>query len=385
MFGIGRKHKGKVVAILDIGSGSVGGAIVSVRHDEPSIILASSRTFLPLAERSEDQLIVGLAAMIKEMGVGLLKSYASQSQSLHGAPRDLYCIVRTPWTQSRTLSVAQTYEKSRRINDTIISDLASKALSDASVDRTTLLEASVSQIELNGYPTRNSAGKIAEVVTVGVLVSSIDQAFRKNIDAAIRATFVGLEPKWRSHTRAALSTLASLPQGMRDYVLIDVSNENTSVVVVRKSLIEAQGQAPEGVRKILARVAPGKPEEETLSLIRMLERETCSGNACEAISAAMGTSEPEIVRAFGEIYAALSTHRKLPQNAILLTHTDLADWFTKILSRIDFAPFTATGLPFHVTTLGGTDLGHWVVPDTEIKTDAALSLAAALVHIEFNE
>ena len=368
MFGIGGKQRARVVAILDIGSSSVGCAFVSVRHNEPSIILASTRSFLPPATRSPDQLISGLSSIVKNIGTTLLASYASKSQAVHGSPRDLYCIVRSPWTQSHTVRVVQTFEKPRGIHDALISDMAKKALSDASVDRATLLEASVSQIELNGYPIRKADGKIAQEVAVAVLISSIDQAFRQEIDTAVHATFVGLEPKWRSHTRAALSTLGDLPQGIRDHVLIDVSGENTSLVVVRKNVIDVQGQAPEGVRKILQRVAPGKPEEETLSLIHMLERDACSGTACDAIRAAMGAAEPEIVHAFGEVFETLSTTRKLPQYAILLTHTDLADWLTKILGRIDFAPFTATGLPFHVTTLGGTDLGHWVVPDTGIAT-----------------
>ena len=385
MFGIGGKHKGRVVAVLDIGSGSVGCALLAVRNHEPSVILATSRVFLPNAERSTEQLITGIAGIIKDAHTAAMASYAASQQKIYGPAREVYCVIRTPWTQSQTRRVEQFFEKSIRVQDSHISELAKKALAQSGVERANLLEASVSEIELSGYPTHSPVGKNTQQITVGVLISTIDQAFRSAVTPAVQAVFPGLDAKWRSHTRAALSLLNKMPEETRDCVLVDISNENTTFVVVRKNLIEGQGQAPEGVRKILERVAPGKPEEETLSMIRMLNHEACSGEACDAIMGAMGKAEPEIVHLFGEVCATLSSVRRLPRHVILLTHTDLAIWLTKILNRVDFAAFTATSLPFQVTTLGGTDLGHWVISDATVVADSGLALSSALVHIESSE
>jgi hypothetical protein len=136
------------------------------------------------------------------------------------------------------------------------------------------------------------------------------------------------------------------------------------------------------MRTILQRVAPAGIPEETLALIRMIERDECSEPACEAIENAMARAEPEMVKTFGEGMAACVVQGRLPTRLLLLAHPDLALWLSKFFARIDFTQFTQTTQPFSVETLSLEELDAYVVPEKGVALDTGLALSCALVTLE---
>lgn len=247
-----------------------------------------------------------------------------------------------------------------------------------------MLEAMVLRVEVNGYATPHAIGKVGHLITLFALVSTVDEELQKGAQNYVHKLFPQLQPEWRSHTRALLSTIREHPKHPRNCVLIDVSSEATQLLVVRDGILESSVSLELGIHAILERLAKNALPEETLGMIRMIEREQCVGDACDALKKNMELMEQEMVREFGEQLAQLAGKTRLPQDLILFVHPDMAAWLARFFSRLDFSQFTVPLRPFAVSELAAKDMSEWIQIEN-VSPDISLLLAASLVHIEARE
>lgn len=375
------RAKERIVAVADIGSASAGFAVAALSKGNPARVLAASRAMLPPEERKESAVVAGIGEMLLEAGRKTLAAYAEKSP---GAPafEALYVIVHAPWTRARSVRASATYQEETRVTSGIISNLAKEALlSETGFDRKNFLEASVARIEINGYPTNEPEGKWAHEVAVSGLVSDCDPSLRNAVAASVGQLVPHLSPRYRSSTHALLSALEG---GMseRKYVIADVMNLGTAITVVSEGMADEQFFVPEGVHTMLKRLSEKGMPEETLSLMRMLERDHCESEACDALKTSIGRAEPELVRVYGEALGKMAATRRLPNRFVLATHEDVSSWLARFFSRIDFTQFTETAQPFIVRELTPKDLRASVVADHPSELDTALAVACALVFRE---
>jgi len=379
-FSLGRK-RGKIIAVADIGSGSVAFAIAATSRGKPSRVLFAERSILPFEERTRDATITGLGQHLEETGKKMMTAYTASGAK---APIDaLYCIVRAPWSRSRGVRVQEDLKEPTVVTAGIISELAKRALAaETELDKKNLLEAMVVKVELNGYETAEPEKKVAHSVAVCALLSDCDPALRALIQEKLRVLAPQVKPQWRSATRALLSEVRDMSASTDDRFIVEVVTEGTNMTVVREGVVAGQRIVEEGVRAILARLTPGGMGEETLALMRMLENEQCTSPACEALRVSMAKIEPELVRVFGEGMAALGTARRLPNKVLLVAHPDMLPWLSKFFTRIDFTQFTTTTQPFEIEQLGLAAFSRRVVEAEKVVIDPALALSIALVNRE---
>jgi hypothetical protein len=237
------------------------------------------------------------------------------------------------------------------------------------------------RVEVNGYATADAVGKSGHLVSLFALISTVDEELQKGALSYVEKAFPHLKPLWRSHTRALLTCVREHPEHPRNCVVIDISSEGSSILSMRDGILESQSSFDTGVHTILEKLGKNALPEETLGLIRMLEREQCAGDACDALRKSMEKVEQDLVRSFGEQLAELAGKSRLAQNLLLFVHPDLVPWLARFFSRLDFAQFTVPLKPFLVSELATKDMQEWIAIDSA-KPDISLLLAASLVHIE---
>lgn len=381
MFGIfPRRPKQKTFVVADIDSDGAAVAFVRVVAQGPAIITATERVALSFEDRAPDHIKAGLAHGLEE---AVEKTTAQHVQNGGTAPEAAYAVFGQPWARSKMGRAETFFEADQKVDDATIGALARQALADEKdIDTRRLLEASVSRIDLNGYPTKDPEGKKARSVAVSVLLSEVDPEVRQFAQAALQKYFPGTEIRLRSRTRALITLAADRDAALKNYVALDVGGEGSSIAVVRKGALAEQVLAAEGTRSMLMRVSGKGLPEETLSMMRMIEKDQCTGEQCTLVSEALSGSEPDLVKSFGEAFVKLSADRRLPNPLVLVAHPDLAPWLSRFFARIDFGQFTATSQPFSVQTLSPQDLGRWVLPESGVQADAHTTLGCALVHME---
>ena len=368
----GRKE---IHAVLDISPGGAAIAVLSQSGSGAAEVLSQGSSALSLEPRTAEQAKGLIEGQIKEAAEISLKLLSATGRS--GPIARVYVVVHAPWCETQIVSARKQFEKEQRIQSQIIGALAQESVARVT---TTTIEKSVIQVSLNGYPTGRPENKFARDLAVTSIVSSCDEAVVRATEGAVRQAFPVAQIVWRSATRAALSLAREARLGS-EFLIVDVGSDDTHILSYREGTAD-QLVIPEGTRTILAKAAAGKSPEEVLGFLRMMTRDACSSDACDAIRTGLASAEPDLVRVFGESIAKISGARKVPNDVILLCHPDLEDWMTSFLSRIDFAQFSVTSLPLSLYTPERLDVGRWVAG---AQSADALTVAAALVNIESRE
>ncbi len=384
-FIFGKSHGNKIIAVADIGSGSAAVAIIALEAHGQSRVIAAHRSFLSYEERTEEATIAGIAANLSEAGQKTLAMYANspyKGTRLSG----VYGIIRAPWTQSKTVRSSSLFTKETLITNNVVNGMAQNIIAnDTGLDHAHIIESSVVRVELNGYVTARPIGKSAHSIAVAALLSDCNPRMHTSVVDVLGRTFVGKKPLIRSGARALIGGMhdvSTLSGGSSDYVIVDVESEITNILVVREGLTTDHVVVPEGVRTILKRISEKRMPEETLSLIRMIERNECSGDACDTITKEMAQAETDLVGIFVKTFSTLGTPLRLPALCILITHPDIAPWLAAFFSRIDFTQCTLSSRPFSVHVLTAHDMSHGVVPENGVVADIELLVACTLVNIE---
>ncbi|HEV3245123.1 MAG TPA: hypothetical protein VG102_02100 [Candidatus Paceibacterota bacterium] len=379
MFGK-KASAGGVVAVVDIESGSAGVAIV--KTGGPGQVLAYAREHLSLEERAKESLRSAIIQALVAAGEKALTAHAN-----NGGPKQLsacYCVIGAPWTSSFAGSARSKLEHPAVITDKQISALAKQALADQKdIDPANLLEANVSRVLLNGYPTSEPEGKRAQVIDVFTLTSGCDADLKSAAAESLAKLFPDADIVWRSSARATFSAVKQLDP-VETCLVIDMGTEATDLIGLRKGMLEQRVLIEQGVRKVLATFAKDKPVEETIALIDMLEKDQCETDVCEALRQSIAKAEPELVHLFGEALAKLSATRKLPDELVLIAPPALAPWLSRFFARIDFTQFTATTKPFSVRIFSGAELPGIPHNDPSIFADPSICMACGLVNMELS-
>jgi len=381
MFGRTSASK-KIVAVAEVGSAGAAVAILATNASGPAIVIDYERVTLPFEDRTEAAMISGVLASLSDAGQKLLARYTVGSYKGR-AIADAYVIFDAPWIRSRSVQAATSFEKETRITSAMINDTAKAAIAtDAGVNADALIESTVVRVELNGYPTGNPVGKMAHRLSVAVLLSDCNETIRSGTTETLARLFPGSKQTMRSGSRALVSAMKVVPDLGMDCVIMAVMAEATTVLIIRDGLAAQYVQISEGVRTIVKRISEKSTPEETLSLLRMIERDECTGDVCDTMTASMARVEIDLARVYGEALTKIAVPTRLPSDLILVTHSDLTPWLTTFFARIDFTQCTLTAQPFSVHALGRADIAKLITFDTVASPDVELSVAGALVNTE---
>lgn len=374
-FHLGR-NKAKHVVIVDVGSASAAVGIMRLSPQGPSMMLAAQRSFMPYEKRSAEQFATRMSTTISEAAAKAFQAYSVRKDKVSSIT-EAHVFFRSPRTEAKMLKFTMTFPEETKITPAHVDDVTKQVLTGA--DR--VLEAIMLRTEVNGYHTQNPVGKAGTSLTVYALVSTIAERLQEATATAFQKTFPQAKIKWRSRIRALLTAMHEKSHESKDCVMIDISSESSMFVTVKDGILDKQTTFDFGMHTILERLSKNALPEETIGLIRMIEKDQCSGESCAQLKTSMEKLEGELLREFGEKLGTLTGAGRLPQTLHLFAHPDISPWLTRFFSKIDFAQFTVPLQPFTVNEFTGKDMQDWVQTES-IGADASILLSASLVHIE---
>jgi len=347
--------------------------IVECAGEIPSSLIAAERLTLPLEKRSREQTIAALKQRLVEAG----RRVITAGRAVRPA-ESIHCVLRAPWTQSRTSRAGTAYDHEEYVSKKTITELAQRALEDARAPRQNFLEASVMQVALNGYPTSAPEGKRAHKVDVAALVCAADPALTSAVREALETLFPGIPAFMHSGTRGIMESLDGDGSDEQDRLVLDVAEEGTAAIVIREGVVASEAYVAEGEGMMLARAVPGQSAEETLATLRMMARGASDSAVSSGVESGLANMEPDLARAFGEFFAALGAPHRLPRAVALIARPYLAPWLTRFFSRIDFAQFTAVSQPFDITPFKAPR--HLAAAGGAEEADTDLLIALPLIN-----
>lgn len=372
-----------VVAVFDIGSGSVGAAVVARGDEEnPARILAGKRLVLSHEERDEKQRLAGIIRLLREAGEQVVASYAKQTDAPPIASS--IAVIHAPWVETRTSKAVSKLKRSVEITEAVINEVSHRALTTDDVpERSQIFERSIVRVELNGYPTPDPVGKTAQHIAATVLQSAASKGLVQAIEEITASLLPGRPLSMRSATLASAVVLRKIAQRTENYVMLDMTSEVSACTVFRGGDVTHHAIVPVGTRTLLHRLAKktGAPPDEVRSRIRMAAEDECADGVCTQVEQALAEIEPEFLKAFGETLSTIASDRRIPNMLVVAVPDDLAPWAVSFLGRLDFGQFTITGKPFVVQRISAAALAPYAVLAAGVQPDAGIAAAAAFVHI----
>src|SRR3989344_4394354 len=220
----------KVVAVIDITSSSVGGALVESNEGCPVAVSAAPRS--PVNFLFDVSLEASLRCTAES-----LRLTAKKLKNLYSGKIDeVLCVFSSPWFSSKTKIITVTREKPFEVRNNFFSKLIEeeeKNFSDKKNKRNRFIEHEVIKTELNGYRVKNPAGKTARLVKSHIYLSAGVEKMMKLAEEEIEKVFIHTPLRFATSSLVTFKVLNDIISGKEGYLKIDIGGETTEINLIR--------------------------------------------------------------------------------------------------------------------------------------------------------
>ncbi len=353
----------KIVAIFDIGSGSVGGAIVKIPTDKKSIptIIKSART--EIAFRNE----LDFNTFLEDMLDALNKTATELYKSKLGAPEEIECVLASPWYISETRIVKMSKEHSFVFTKKIADELFNKeitALNDKYQSKYGGVESAPDVIEhhimnvlLNGYSVPEPIGKRSRAVEMNMIISLSPKVCLEKIRKTISKTYHSTKVSFSSFSVASFIAVRDRYVSPDSYLLLDISGELTDVGIVSKGVLKATLSFPFG-KKTFFKYMCSKLEVElrdAQELFSLHSSGTISKKLKDKLDPLFKSIENSWSEAFRACINTLPHTLTLPGTIFLTADADIRSWFVDVVRNEEYIQSMVAERKCTVVTLEGPE------------------------------
>ena len=357
------------VVIFDIGSASIGGAVVYFDKEIPNITYCT-RIKLPFQEESNDKhLLIQIEEILSQVANDI-QQYGLQSKDKHFIiPQEIVCVFSSLWSDTQSINASFVNREKFVVTDSIMDNLLAQiheGSKEEKKNKEVIIEEVVISSLLNGYPTRLPLGKETQSIKVTFLESTISEELNTKISDVIHNVFSPEIPLLlRSFTLVAFTIIRDTFEDIRDFLIVDVTGEITEIVVVHDYVLGDTLSFPYGKNTIVRDIAKNNSSipEDILSRIKI----SLSNNI--ETKESVFKEEERWVDMFENACANLSSETNpIPQNIFLITDSDYEKWFSSMIERVDFSKFIATKNDFIINLLIEKQFnGAYTLKDKVIK------------------
>ncbi|OGD67761.1 hypothetical protein A2442_01760 [Candidatus Campbellbacteria bacterium RIFOXYC2_FULL_35_25] len=260
-----KKGKQEIAAIFDIGSSSVGGAIVLIpgkKEDKPKI-LYSVREQMVFHEKLDankfiDSMLKTLNSVVSDLeknGLVHLNFLKIKNKAIKNA----FCFFSSPWCVSQTKKIKIKKDKSFEITESLLKSIIQKE-EEAFIklesgeyssilgknNEIDVMDKKIIQIKLNGYIVNNPYKKKVKEAETSFFMSLLSRDISEKIQKSIRKKFDVDNLRLHSFALSAFGSLRDIFNSEKDFIFIDISGEVTEVSFVKDGVLRENQTFPIG-------------------------------------------------------------------------------------------------------------------------------------------
>jgi cell division ATPase FtsA len=368
-----KENSKEVTLIVDIGSSSVGAALVSISKGTSPQILWSNR--LPVVLKNDVSKPDSLIAV-----TSTLETVMAAAAAKHITASKTHIILSSPWYISKTKSVKfendlpapVTRHSIEKLEKDARAEFIQESKSDGEV-----VEHRVIRTKLNGYNTPDPYNKKAKSVEVTFFVSIVPKAVLETILRVVKKHFQTENNEISSFSLVAWSTIASILPAENDFLVVDVRGEVTDLSLGIDDALLKSSAFPQGKNALIKAISTGSGQTTAASL--SLLNTALKGDTDATVKSDLVKVSETFKRTWSESYVknlqAISTEAKLnivPQTIFLMSDPDVEPFFENILNETK-----KTG-KLHL--LKHLNVNNYIEP-TSVPTDPFLALESIFVTI----
>ena len=262
MFFEQKKTAAQTVLVVDVGSGSIGAALVSVSKNVAPKLTFSARLPITLPNESEPSRSLMVVTATLE---SIMKTVAAEHVVVHKTQ----IIFSSPWYVSQTKIIKTDYNSPTLITHHIIDQLTKKAESqflEESKSDGEVVEKRIIRTRLNGYETPNPYNKKAKNVEIAFFSSLVARDVLESVRRVIGKYFHVRNSKASVFSLVAFSAISRILPNERDFLIVDVRGEVTDVSLVTEGALIKSSSFPQGKNTLIQAVMKGSGQSVAAAL-----------------------------------------------------------------------------------------------------------------------
>ncbi|MEK7586181.1 MAG: hypothetical protein AAB477_03075 [Patescibacteria group bacterium] len=358
-----KNKKERIVAIFDIGSGSVGAAIARIPTNSKGIPTIIKSTRAEIAFHDELDFNVFLDDMIKT-----LKSSAnSLYDSKVGAPDEIVCVLASPWYLSETRVVKMTRDHSFVFTHKLADEMLEKEITSlnslyenkyGSIKSTPeVIEHHVMGVSLNGYPIEDPIGKRSRSVEMHMAISLSPKLCLEKIRKILSNTFHHIPVSFASFSICSYLAVRERYVTPDSYLLLDIGGEVTDVAIITKGILKASLSFPFGKRTFFKYICTKLDIElrDAVELFNLFSTNTLAERRRKKVEPLFKSIENSWGEAFRQCIGTLPHTLTLPGTIFVTADQDIRNWFVEVVRNEPYIQSMVTEHKCTVITLEGPE------------------------------
>lgn len=345
-----KKKKEKIVAIFDIGSGSVGGAIVKIPINGIGLptILKSVRVDI----KSQNNLDFDF--IMNNMLEALHSTLNSLLHRKGGSPEEIFCVLSSPWylSEIKTIKIERGMPfvfKNKLIDKLILKEIQNldqlykeKYENEGTPE---IIEQHITSVVLDGLIDENPLGKKCTKAELNMIISLSPSIFINKIKDTISRTFYNTNIKFSSFTISSYFAIREKYITDDSYLLVDISGEITDVGIVIGGVLKSIISFPFGKKTFYKKISDilGIDQREIKEIISLYNDGNLLSSYNKKIIPTLGFVESHWREEFNKSLSLFSHDLVIPRVVFLTADDDIKKCFTDALGS------------FRVETLSGSD------------------------------
>ena len=331
--------KERIVAIFDIGSGSVGGAITRIPADGKEIptIIKSARTEVPIRED------LNFSVLLEDMLVALNATATSLYEGKVGAPDEIVCVLASPWYLSETRIIKIAKERSFVFTRKLADESLNKEISALKSSYENkyggvksapeVMEHHVMGISLNGYLVDDPIGKRSKSVEMHMFISLSPKSCLDKIRQTLSNTFHEMPISFSSFVMSSYLAVRDKYVTPESYLLLDIGGEVTDVAIISKGMLTASLSFPFGKNTFFKYIYTKMEIElrDAKELFKLFSTNSLAAKNKQKAELLFKSIENSWGEAFRQCIGTLPHILTLPGTIFLTADADIRNWFSSVV------------------------------------------------------
>lgn len=378
-----KSNKKTIIAVFDIGSASVGGAlIVFIPGEKPKIIWSARESMIFQNDLNFGRFLSSMLDTLEKVLVRMQKSGMPH-------PRSFLCVFSSPWYASQTRVIKMKQDKEFLISKRVVENLVTKEIENFKAlnigkykrmgeEEVEIMETHTVQVKLNGYNTDNPYGMRARNLEMSLYISMAPKRVLSSVTTRISKIFGSRNIKFCSFSLTAFSTIRDIFLHKNDFLFMDISGEVADISLVKGGVLLETASFPLGKNFLVRRLSSGLNTipEEVISLFAMYREGKTNDATKEKIQKILQESKEEWGKSLQQALRSLSDDITLPNTVYFTSDADVAPWFLECLTSRDLGEFTGTGDPFDVTLLDTVTMEKFSTFNPQVEKDPFIVVEA---------
>src|SRR3989344_5481065 len=341
------KKESECLLVFDIGSGSVGGAIVISSEGRTPTILYSFRTDIPFQEEATGRRLSSL--MLRSLSqVVIALSREGFEIAGFGAKRPrikkILVSLSAPWVASMTSFLSLKNKESTIITEKVFDALLSRSANESDSPNRIVPRGSVKieelliKTSLNGYETSDPYGKEALDAEFAIFSSFSLPGVKENIVDVITHVFHVEHVRFHAFSLIAFTTLRKMYPSEESFIFVDVSGEQTEISIARNGVIIETSTFPSGKNHIIRILKKNAsiPPLGAEAFLRLYNGKSGTGKMVERIGKLLENAKEDWRSRFAKTLTTLSQEVFFPKSLFIAADDDVLPLFTRALKGFDF-------------------------------------------------